>query len=107
MDVIEFFKSTVSARRNIFLYPKLCQETGQSLEESLLGGKLVKNLEIFWRNNKTINSTEFVFRLMWRIKLFSEATSAFNILLDRHNSSHHHKPYSIANYRSRTEDIEL
>ena len=46
MDVIEFFKSTVSARRNIFLYPKLCQETGQSLEESLQGGKPVKNLEI-------------------------------------------------------------
>ena len=73
MDVIEFFKSTVSARRNIFLYPGLCQETGQSLEESLLGGKPVKNLEIFWRNNKAINRTEFVFPLMWRIKQISEA----------------------------------
>ena len=73
MHVIEFFKSRVSAKRNIFLYPKLCQEPGQSLEESLLGGKPVKNLEIFWRNNKTINSTEFVFRLMWIIKQISEA----------------------------------
>ena len=30
------------------------REIGQSLEESLRGGKLIKNLEIFWMNNKII-----------------------------------------------------
>ena len=29
------------------------------------GGKHVKNLEIFWMNNKTI--IEFGFRMMWKI----------------------------------------
>ena len=34
---------------------KLCRETGNLwFEESLSGGKVVKNLEIFWLNNNTI-----------------------------------------------------
>ena len=44
---------------------KLCPKIGWSLKESLQGGKLVKNLKIFWMNNKTI--FEFGFQTLWRI----------------------------------------
>ena len=49
---------------------KLCRKIGQSLEESLRGGKHVKDLKIFWMNNKTI--IEFGFRRIWRIMQISE-----------------------------------
>ena len=44
---------------------KLCRKIGRSLKESLQGGKLVKNLQIFWKINKTI--IELRFCAMWRI----------------------------------------
>ena len=38
----------VSARKKTSVHiPKMCREIGQSFEESLQGGELVKNLEIF------------------------------------------------------------
>ena len=37
---------------------KPCQEIGQSFEESLQG-KHVKNLEMFWMNNRTIIIIKF------------------------------------------------
>ena len=60
----------VSARKKKSVYIlKPSWKINQSFEESLRGGKLVKNLEIFWMNNKTI--IEFGFRLM-RIMQISE-----------------------------------
>ena len=41
---------------------KLCPKIGRSLKGSLQGGKLVKNLKIFWMNNKTI--IEFGFQTL-------------------------------------------
>ena len=41
---------------------KLCPKIGRSLKESLRGGKLVKNVKIFWINNKTI--IEFCFQTL-------------------------------------------
>ena len=38
---------------------KLCPKIGRSLKGSLQGGKLVKNLKIFWMNNKTIIESGF------------------------------------------------
>ena len=60
-------------------------EIGQSFEESLRGGELIKNLEIFWRNNKTI--IEFGLRILWRIMEISEGVIRDNTVLDLHNCS--------------------
>ena len=56
----------VSAKINFFFsILKPCQEISQSLRESLQeAGKLVKNLEILWMNNKLIN--KFAFRIGWK-----------------------------------------
>ena len=67
---------------------KPCREIGQSFEEGLRGGKRVKNWEIFWMNNKTI---EFCCRTMRRIMQIS----VVNILLDLHNSAHPTQSHSI------------
>ena len=63
----------VSKKRHLAIYSvKLCQEIRLTcLGESPRGGKLVKNLEIFGMNNKTI--IESSFRMMWRITQISEA----------------------------------
>ena len=47
---------------------------------------LTKNLEIFWRNSKTINSA-----FVWCAKSWTEV---YKILLAPHNSSHHTRPLS-------------
>ena len=51
-------------------FPEREPKIGQSLEESLRWEKIVKNIDIFWMNNKTI--IEFGFRMMWRIMQISE-----------------------------------
>ena len=66
---------------------KPCREIGQSFEEGLRGGKRVKNWEIFWMNNKTI---EFGCLTMWRIMQIS----VDNILLDLHNSTSYSAPFN-------------
>ena len=55
----------------------------RSLEECLQEGKLVKNLEIFWMNNKRIKLLNFR-------GCYPPQPSALvdNIILDLHNSSH-------------------
>ena len=65
----------------------LCPETVREFEESLRKGKLVKKLEIFSMNNKTI--IEFGFRITWRITEISECVirRGRDTLLDLHNSS--------------------
>ena len=78
----------VPARKNISLYHETLLETGTRSEGSLRGGNRIQNLETFWINNKTI--IKFGFRLR---RMFS--TSANNILLDLHNSSHLTQPHSI------------
>ena len=67
-------------RKISFYIVKPCLEISQSFQKSLRGGKHVKNLEIFWMNNKTI-ITEFSSRKMWRIMQISEEviTSAFSL----------------------------
>ena len=50
---------------------KLCREIGQSLEESLGGGKLVKNFKIFWVNNKTVIEFGFCMKDPWSVELRS------------------------------------
>ena len=97
MDVIYFLRSIKKkkTRKKTSVYIlKPYREIGQSLEESLRGGKLVKDLEIFWMNNKII--IEFGFRMMWKIMQISEnvihprlKAEVHNSLLKLHNSSHH------------------
>ena len=53
----------VSERVNIRLSP--CKEIGQSFKEILQEGKLVKNLEILWMNNKRIIALGY--HMMWKI----------------------------------------
>ena len=65
--LIYFFKSICKKTYGFIL--KLWQKRGQSLDESLRRGKLVKNFKIFWMNNKTI--IEFTFRVLWRIMQIS------------------------------------
>ena len=60
----------VSTRENICLYPCEIVPNEWSLEECLQEGKLVKNLEIFWMNNKRI--IEFGFCTMWKSMQISE-----------------------------------
>ena len=74
-DVIEEY---LQEKTSVYIL-RPCWEIGQGFEESLRGGKLVKNLEIFWMNNKTINSA-----FVWMLSALVD-----NILLDLHNSSHH------------------
>ena len=57
----------VSANKASVYILKPCREIGQSFADSLREGKLVKDLELFWMNNKTINIIEFGFLSMWRI----------------------------------------
>ena len=69
MEYILSTFSKVSAKKTYVFILKLCQKRGQSLDESLRRGKLVKNFKIFWMNNKTI--IEFSFRVLWRIMQIS------------------------------------
>ena len=68
MDVIYCLSRICKKQKSVYIL-KPSWKINQSFEESLRGGKLVKNLEIFWMNNKTI--IEFGFRLM-RIMQISE-----------------------------------
>ena len=68
MDVIYCLSSICKKKKSVYIL-KPSWKINQSFEESLRGGKLVKNLEIFWMNDKTI--IEFGFRLM-RIMQISE-----------------------------------
>ena len=68
MDVIYCLSSIWKKQKSVYIL-KPSWKINQSFEESLRGGKLVKNLEIFWMNNKTI--IEFGFRLI-RIMQISE-----------------------------------
>ena len=68
MDVFYFLRSIRKKKKKASVYIlKPCREIGQSFAESLRGCKLVKDLEVFWMNNKTINIIEFGFLSMWRI----------------------------------------
>ena len=61
MDVINFLRS-ICKKKPVPYILKLCPKIGQSIEESLRRGKLLKNLKTFSMNDKTI--TEFGFRMM-------------------------------------------
>ena len=50
MDVIYFLRSMCKNKTSFYIL-KLCRQRGQSLEESLPGGNLIKNLKIFRMNN--------------------------------------------------------
>ena len=52
-------------KRTCLYILKLCPKIGWSLKERLQRCKLVKKLNIFWMNNKTI--IEFGFQTLWRI----------------------------------------
>ena len=97
MDFIYFQRSISLQEKTSFYILKPCRRIDQSFEESLTGGKRVKNLEIFWMNNKSV--IEFG---CW-IKQISEdalpptrpSATVYNILLDLHYSSHPTQPHSI------------
>ena len=85
----------VSARKkNICLY----LETVPRKRPSLRGSKLVKNLEIFWMNNKAI-IIEFGFRIHCNVKNCVDLGGCFplrpNTLPHLHTSLHHFEPHSI------------
>ena len=61
IDVIYFLRidwghwgESVRKNLSVFAIRRLCKKIGQSLKESLRGGKLVQDLKIFWMNNKTV-----------------------------------------------------
>ena len=64
MNVIYFLRSIFKKTPTVYIL-KPRRDIGQSLEESLRGGKLVKN---FWMNIKQL----FGFRTIWRIMQISE-----------------------------------
>ena len=64
MNVIYLWGGIICKKKTSVYILKPFWEIGQSFEESLRGGELIKNLEIFWRNNKTI--IEFGFRMTRR-----------------------------------------
>ena len=79
MDVVYFLR-IICKKKNPCLNLETVPKKGQSLEESLSGGKLVKNLKIFWMIDKTI--IEFGFRLMWGIMQISEDVIHLGLQLD-------------------------
>ena len=79
MDVIYFLR-IICKKKKLCLYPETVPQLGQSLEESLAGGGLVKNLKIFWMNDKTI--IEFGFRMMWGIMQISKDVTHLGLQLD-------------------------
>ena len=86
---------------------KLYWKIGQSLEERLRGGKLVKNLKTFWLNDKTI--TVFGFGMMWRIMQLSEDVIhlGWNILFDVHYSLQPPKAAFISRKKNWSQIIHL
>ena len=63
MDIIYFLRSMSKKKTFLYIYIyilKLCRQRGQSLEESLRGGNLIENLQIFRINNydKSLNEDE-------------------------------------------------
>ena len=79
MDVIYFLR-IICKKKKLCLYPETVPKLGQSLEESLAGGGLVKNLKIVWMNDKTI--IEFGFRMMWGIMQISKDVTHLGLQLD-------------------------
>ena len=79
MDVIYFLR-ILCKKKKLCLYPETVPKLGQSLEESLAGAGLVKNLKIFWMNDKTI--IEFGFRMMWGIMQTSKDVTHLVLQLD-------------------------
>ena len=55
-----FFEDYLQEKK-LCLYPETVPKLGQSLEESLAGGGLVKNFKIFWKNDKTIIGVRAIF----------------------------------------------
>ena len=72
MDVIYFSTEEISARQKNLFISWNCAKESQSSEESQRGGKLVRNLKIFWLNNEIYIYIAFGFRMMWRIMQISE-----------------------------------
>ena len=62
------FEENLQEKTSVYIL-KQCRDTGQCFKESLQGGNVVKNLEIVWMNNKTI---EFSFHMLWRVIQISE-----------------------------------
>ena len=62
------FEENLQEKTSVYIL-KQCRDTGQCFKESLQGGNVVKNLEIEWMNNKTI---EFSFHMLWRVIQISE-----------------------------------
>ena len=62
------FEENLQEKTSVYIL-KQCWDTGQCFKESLQGGNVVKNLEIVWMNNKTI---EFSFHMLWRVIQISE-----------------------------------
>lgn len=89
---------------------KLGSEIDQRFEESLQGGKLVKNLEIFGiNNNNIIEELNLARRPAYDLKNYKDLRDSSrggqlstwqgpnNSLLNLHNSSHHYNSASFNN----------
>ena len=70
IDVIYFLTEEISAGQKPMFISWNCAKKSQSSEESQRGGKLVRNLKIFWMNNEIYIA--FGFRMMRRIMQISE-----------------------------------
>ena len=84
LDVCYSLRRICNKKSSIYIL-KQCRDSGQCFKESLQEGNVVKNLEIVWMNNKTI---EFSFHMLWRIIQISiRACCSY--------SSNHTQPHSI------------
>ena len=72
IDVIYFLTEEISAGQKPMFISWNCAKKSQSSEESQRGGKLVRNLKIFWLNNEIYIYITFGFCMMWRIMQISE-----------------------------------
>ena len=70
IDVIYFLTEEISAGQKPMFISWNCAKKSQSSEEIQRGGKLVRNLKIFWMNNEIYIA--FGFRMMRRIMQISE-----------------------------------
>ena len=70
IDVIYFLTEEISAGQKPMFISWNCAKKSQSSEESQRGGKLVRNLKIFWMNNEIYIA--FGFRMIRRIMQISE-----------------------------------
>ena len=70
IDVISFLTEEISAGQKPMFISWNCAKKSHSSEESQRGGKLVRNLKIFWMNDEIYIA--FGFRMMRRIMQISE-----------------------------------